>query len=74
VRLILALVNGVALTCDSDDIADAHVCTPIDVHDVSRPEDTAIRRELGDQHVHQYIRLKPGRRAVWIREEELNHG
>lgn len=27
---------------------DAHLSTPVDVHDITRPEDTAIRRELGE--------------------------
>lgn len=62
---------GLVLAYDTDDVEGLEFATPNDVHDVTRPEDTAVRRELGQAHLHLAVHFKPGKRALWFKEEEL---
>lgn len=53
------------LVYDTDDIEAAE--TPVDIRDVTRPEDTATRRELGQFHLHLHFR--EGKRPRWVAAE-----
>ena len=62
--------DNFTLTYDSDDVENVTFSTPNDVIDVTRPEDTAVRRELGQAHLDLHIDFKPGKRALWVKDDE----
>lgn len=65
--------SGVVLTYDTDDVESLSFSSPRDVIDMTRPEDTAKRRKLGQAHLNLTIDFKPGKQARWISKEELNN-
>lgn len=60
---------GMTLVYDTDDVEDVALSTTQDVIDVTRPEDKAIRRELGQAHLVLHVDFLPGKRARWIETE-----
>lgn len=54
-----------ALSYDSDDVAEIDAQTPRDVTDVSQPEDTSVKRELGTAHLRLHVTFKPGTGPTW---------
>lgn len=62
--------NGMVLVYDTDDVEDTKVATPHDVIDVTRAEDAAVRRRLGQAHLELHIDFKPGKKAMWVENAE----
>lgn len=66
--------EGMVLTYDTDDVEDFELATPSDVIDITPPGATSYKRKLGQAHLSLTVHFKPGKRALWIKKEELNHG
>lgn len=63
-------VNGSILTYDTDDVEDMTISTPSDVIDITEPDDKFHRRKLGQAHLDLHIDFKPGKRPLWLKEDE----
>lgn len=69
----VATVNGATLTYDTDDVENLRIEAPRDVIDITKPEDTSYHRKLGDAHLHLHIDFKPGKKPLWITEDETDN-
>lgn len=63
--------KGAVLVYDTDDVAHVKLTASHDVIDVSGPEDTARRLELGQAHLRLNIDFKPGKGVRWVDRAEL---
>jgi hypothetical protein len=67
--------NGYTLVYDTDDVEDINVTTRNDVAEVPGPNPGAVYRELtGFTHLDLHIDFKHGKRALWVKDEELTEG
>lgn len=64
--MVVAEHGDMVLTYDTDDVEKVTLATPRDVIDTTGPEDTAVRRELGQAHLDLHISFLPGKSARWI--------
>lgn len=64
--LILAILDGHALVYHTKDVEKMSFETPADVIDITEPEDTSIRRKLGQRHLHLHIDFKGDKQARWM--------
>lgn len=65
---------GLTLVYDTDDVEDYAVSMPHDVHDLPPTATGWARRELGQAHLTLRIDFKPGKRALWVRDEDAQDG
>jgi hypothetical protein len=66
----VAVRNGYVLTYDTDDVEDLTFAVPIDVIDLTQPEDLYFTRGPGRVHLDLHIDFKDGKRPIWITDEE----
>lgn len=64
--LILAILDGQALVYHTKDVEKLNLEAPADVIDITRPEDTSIRRKLGQRHLHLHIDFKGDKQPRWM--------
>lgn len=64
--------SGLTLVYDTDDVEQISVSTPYDVHDLPPVGDGNVRRKLGQAHLTLRIDFKPGKRAMWVPDEEVS--
>lgn len=69
-RMNVAKHAGLTLVYDTDDVEDYAVSTPHDVHDLPPTATGAARHELGQAHLTLHVDFKPGKRALWVRDED----
>jgi len=69
--LSLARHQNRVLVYDPADVEHMELSMPNDVRELpTEPEDTHVRRELGQAHVHLSLHFKEGKRARWVPAEE----
>jgi hypothetical protein len=67
--------NGYTLVYDTDDVENIGVNNVNHVREVPGPNPSAVYRELtGDTSLHVHIDFKHGKRALWVKDEELAEG
>ena len=62
---------GFALVYDTEDVEYCSNSTPCDVRDVSPDGAKARVLELGQAHLRMQIDFKPGRQALWVKDEDI---
>lgn len=70
-RMNVATHAGLTLVYDTDDVENISFSAPHDVHELPPDGTGGIRRELGQAHLALHVDFKPGKQAVWVRDEDV---
>lgn len=68
---VVAEHGSLVLVYDTEDVENFSVSAPYDVIDITKPDDRAVRRKLGQAHLNLSIDFKPGKCALWVDRSEL---